>query len=114
MVYAWLYFLFHVGFCLFIFSFSLFCLVDGCPSYPCGSCRAGPQLFHHHYFFFSSHLFSWAAWLGGRVFQLYCGWEKCVDVLLIPKDIRDGMALHGLSRCPKDTPNSSVYISIHT
>ncbi|PTB50606.1 hypothetical protein M431DRAFT_512202 [Trichoderma harzianum CBS 226.95] len=55
--------------------------------------------------FFSSHLFSWAAWLGGRVFQLYCGWEKCVDVLLIPKDIRDGMALHGLSRCPKDTPN---------
>lgn len=52
MVYAWFYFSFSCRFLSFHLFFLSFCLVDGCPRYPCGSCRAGPQLFHHHYFFF--------------------------------------------------------------
>ncbi|KAL7906968.1 hypothetical protein GGI35DRAFT_101066 [Trichoderma velutinum] len=67
---------FSCWFFIFHFLFILFCFVDGCPRYPCGSCRWPPTI--------SSSLLFFTCSAGphglAAGFQLYCGWEKCVDV----------------------------------
>lgn len=69
---------FMSGFCLFIFSFPLFALLTAARGIPAAVAALAPNYFIIITFFFSSHLFSWAAWLGGRVFSalLWLG-EMC-------------------------------------